>query len=674
MDEIYGSYHYGILALTIGISLFGSYIALDISQHLVKTRTGTKGVWMLIGSLVMALTVWAFHYISLAALRMPAPIHYSWPLTFFSIVPMMVASWTVFYSVTRDRLRWIILSTVVIGAGVSSMVLLGLKAVHIEGVHVEFDYELLFFTFIYSMLASWLVLYIYKRVQLKFHIQYKVLYSLVLVILSIGIHYLGVKSLSFYDIQGVTEDIKRAPGNETLLIITVVVVLMIMLTIVVLFGRVESRSSLQMAYYDHLTSLPNRRYFIKVNEEEVERAKKQQECLACVLIDVDHFKWVNDTFGYEAGDEFLRQVAKRIQNYLQPHQRLARLDGNRFGVLTHSKLCAEELEGYLCGLQIQFQSIPFEYERFQFKSTISIGASVLSFEKRVEDNLIMQAEQALHYAKVHGRNNVQVYNQTLHDRARENLILSHLQHALEKDEFLLHYQPKMDVVYGVPYQAEVLLRWNNSELGSVSPAEFIPIAERNGLIVEITEWVIAKALQQLQEWKQLHIPLSNLAINISPVHFQYGHVYSMMKKLLMEYDVQPESIELEITETSVMKDIEEAVRTLEMLRDLGVRIALDDFGTGLSSLNYLQRLPIDTLKIDRSFIQEIEQDRKKQSIVKSIIQLAKDLGFSVTAEGVETEKQVELLVELGCDNLQGFYYYKPMCSESVERQLIVATA
>lgn len=667
MVEMQGSWDTGMVSLSILIAILGSYISLDISQHIPKAQRGMKRIWLSVGSITMGLSIWAMHFIGMAALQLEAGVYYDWLETFLSIIPAFVAAFIAFFILNKGIVnkRKVISAGFFMAMAIVLMHFSGMQAMVIPGVAMEYNKFYVTVSVVLALLVSIIALFLFKKVQTSKSIFIKVGSAVLMGVAISSMHYVGMEATHFYK----TTDYIFFPsqvGNEEFLILSVSIIITVVLMAVIVMGRMENRHALEMAHYDLLTKLPNRRYFVEQYEYVLNRSRKHGHKLSCILFDVDHFKRINDTFGYEVGDRFLQQMAHHMKEFKNKNVLMARLDGNRFGLLIQKETSLENLNHMLNDMQVKFDQINFSHGQFEFRPTLSIGASIKVMGSETYDDLFIQAEQALHYAKSHGRNNFQLYNSELHSQKRENLILHELEQAISRGELTLYFQPKITVKNHQAEEAEVLIRWDSEKLGRVSPGEFIPIAEKNGLIVEISEYVLRSAFKQLKVWEDTSFPIHCLAVNISPVHFQYGNIYSMLVNLIEEYQIDPSRVELEITETSVMKNIDQAVQTLESLRDLGFRIALDDFGTGLSSLNYLQKLPIDTLKIDRTFVNDLDQDSTKQAIVDTVIRLANHLGATVTVEGVETVQQATVLEQLRCDHLQGYLFYKPMPCHQLE--------
>lgn len=673
MQELLGNYDGDIVFLSIIVAIIGSYLALDSFQHITRSRREMKQIWIGVGATTMGLSIWSMHFIGMTAYNVGMPIHFNWWLTFLSILPAIGASYIAFYvhdkeSVGRVRIA---VSGIFMGAGISSMHYVGMKAMFIPRVNMEYDRFYVYLSVVVAIVISLIALWLFKLVQLKQSITVKGLSAIVMGSGIAAMHYIGMEAVRFSMEEGVIPS-GEFNGDKVFLILAVSLIMSLVLSAVILLSRVENRSTMHLAYYDFLTGLPNRLHFLMKYEEFLKKARNKQHKIACILFDVDHFKWVNDSFGYKAGDRVLHQMAEAITAFDQPNITIARLDGNRFGLLIRKDISYSELRSVLEKIQEKVKQMTFSYEQFQFKTTLSVGASMKIFDPACEDDLFSEAEQALHFAKEIGRNTVQIYDPSIHSNERGRFLLSELRQAAERKEFSLVYQPKVTTSTLEVTKIEALIRWHHPRLGFISPGEFIPLAEKNGLIVTITDWVMRTAFEQLKRWEEKHIPIDQISINVSANHFQYGNVAKMVSELIGEYEIDPNKVELEITETSVMRNIEEAVNTLEQLRALGVRIALDDFGTGLSSLNYLQRLPIDTLKIDKSFIDDLVQDSKQQAIVSTIIHLAKQLGMEVTVEGVEESDQADLLLSYSCDYIQGYYYFKPMLAEGIEETCLAS--
>ncbi len=415
-----------------------------------------------------------------------------------------------------------------------------------------------------------------------------------------------------------------------------------------------------LAFYDSLTELPNRAMFVDCLEREVDRVKRNKEKLAVMFIDLDRFKNVNDTLGHGVGDSLLKEVARRLRLCIRKHDIAARLGGDEFTILitkTHFPKNAVSVSRRI----IEALKPAIEIGDHKVYITPSIGIAVYPENGANVSNLLKNADTAMYCAKEQGRNNYKFCTSDMNEKVSRLMKLeTGLCEALEREEFVLHYQPKIDIKTGDILGVEALLRWYHQEKGMIPPEEFIPIAEETGIILEISEWVIQTACKQNKAWQKDGYKPITVAVNISTRHFHSHGLKSLVIETLKLEGLDNKWLELEVTETSVIDTALNAVETLNSLSKLGVRISLDDFGARYSSLSYLKKLPIDTLKIDCSFVSDITTNKDNSAIAKAVIAMAHDMGIKVVAEGIETQQQRLLLSELGCDFAQGYLISRPM--------------
>jgi diguanylate cyclase (GGDEF)-like protein/PAS domain S-box-containing protein len=422
----------------------------------------------------------------------------------------------------------------------------------------------------------------------------------------------------------------------------------------------------QMVFYDSLTSLPNRALFNDRLRQLLKDASWHGQMAGVMLLDLDRFKVINDTLGHPAGDELLRETAGRLKNCVRSYDTTARLGGDEFAILLSDIRTGDDL-GRIANKILEAFDEPFILEGKEVFISSSVGISVYPDDSSDADDLIKQADSAMYFAKRSGRNNFRFYSRDLTASSSESLMLeSELRRAVERKELELYYQPKIWLTDGALIGSEALLRWNNPQRGLVSPDQFISIAEDSGLIVGIGEWVLHEACRTARNWNGANKPLHKVAINLSARQFQSNDLLKTVTDALEETGCYPEWIELEITESLLLDEHNGVLETLEAFRSMGITIAIDDFGTGYSALSYLACYPIDTLKIDRSFIHTVTTDNFRAELVKAIISVAKSLGQHVVAEGVETEEQVAFLRAHGCQIAQGYLYSKPVAKSTFE--------
>jgi diguanylate cyclase (GGDEF)-like protein len=416
----------------------------------------------------------------------------------------------------------------------------------------------------------------------------------------------------------------------------------------------------RLAYYDTVTNLPNRTLFEDRLAQAVAIAKAEDQTLGVLFISFDQFKKVNDTLGHDSGDHVLSEFAKRLKSCLAESDTVARFGSDEFAVLQTRIQDAGEIVETIGALS-QVLKFAFEVEGQELFATASVGVSLFPLDGEDTQNLLKNAGAALYKAKRLGGGNYQFYTADMHSLAVRRLALeTNLRRAIQNEEFLIHYQPRVGVDSLTVTGVEALVRWQHPQLGLISPGEFIPLAEDTGLIVPIGEWVLRNACLQSMRWQQEGIAPIQMAVNICGRQFQDQDLSATVIKILDETRLDPQLLELELTESSIMQNPDLAAGVLQTLKGMGVKISVDDFGTGYSSLASLKRLPIDALKIDRSFVRDATTDPDDAALVMAIITLAHNLRLKVIAEGVETEEQLRFLHLLRCDEIQGFLFSKPL--------------
>jgi diguanylate cyclase (GGDEF)-like protein len=425
-----------------------------------------------------------------------------------------------------------------------------------------------------------------------------------------------------------------------------------------------------LAYHDGLTGLPNRSLFSKLLSQSISEAHRYHKQLAVSFLDLDRFKQINDTLGHEAGDQLLQEVANRLRGCVRDSDTVARLGGDEFVVLLpelgdgmYAATVAQKILAVIAK--------PFVLIGREFRVTASIGISAYPQDGLDEQTLTKNADIAMYQAKAEGKNNFQFYSEKLNANSLARLTLeSGLRHALERNEFRLHYQAKRDILSRRVTGMEALLRWEHPDLGVVAPMQFIPVAEETGLIVPIGKWVLRTACMQNVAWQRQGLPVLSIAVNLTARQFRDDQLLVDVSAILAETGMDAKLLELEIAESLLTHDVENTLRILTAVKALGIRIAIDDFGTGYSSLATLQRFPLDTIKIDRSFVRDIAGGADDTGLADAIIAMGKSLSMTVVAQGVETKAQADFLRIHACDELQGFYFNKPMAAKEFTQLLL----
>jgi diguanylate cyclase len=419
----------------------------------------------------------------------------------------------------------------------------------------------------------------------------------------------------------------------------------------------------RQATHDSLTGIANRVLFV----EHLNLAVHERQPFAVCVFDLDRFKIINDSLGHGAGDALLKHVSERLQSIVRSSDIVARAGGDEFLLLLRNVGSTEEVEALIVRWMAAL-SRPYQITGLELHVSPSIGIARYPMDGMDADELLARADEAMYFAKRSGRKTFRFFDSSIMGFSRERLeIEAELRGALAQGQLALHYQPKIDIATGEMRSVEALIRWHHPRRGFILPGEFIPIAEESGLIIEIGDWVIREACRQAREWQQRKLPFLRVAVNVSPLQFCQANFVKKVNAALKEHSLDATYLEIELTEATLMSNAETSVALLEQLSELGVVVAIDDFGTGYSSMSYLQRFPIDKLKIDRSFISDVASNAGDASIVRAIISLAHGLRLKVIAEGVESEEQLGILKRMGCDQYQGFYRSAAVPAAEIEK-------
>lgn len=650
-------YNYYIVALSIVIAILASYSALSIAAKISRTKGVTRIFWTLSGSFVMGIGVWSMHFVGMMALHLHMSVKYDVWLTLLSLAVSVVSSFIAFYITIPKYIKRhrIILGGFFMGGGVVAMHYIGMEAM-IMHAKITYDRNLWILSAAIALLASYGALLLFLRFRNQNRASWLKWLSAALMGSAIcGMHYTGMKAAQF---TGHTEGIiHESSGINFVLLYSVTVAVFVILLIswgTMLFDRYVLE---KMAYQDSTTSLPNRNEMNRFFDTHT-----SNENIGVLFLDLDQFKAVNDTLGHHIGDILIQEVSVRLGQLAHQDQQAFRIGGDEFLFIIRE--CTQEHAEQLAKQILHHIKKVFSINENELYVTASIGISMGSVQNNDRSKLLRTADTAMYKAKSLGKNRYCVYNEEMGvQEIRKMELEKDLLWALKQNQFYLVYQPKWNAVKNCLVGFEALIRWNHPRLGVVSPGEFIPIAEETGLIVPLTKWTLEEACRQGEIWQRQDMA-HPVSVNLSVRLFQTGGLTELVDSVLNKTELSPHLLELEITETMVLYDIDDIIRQIHSIRDLGVKVSMDDFGTGYSSIALLDRLPLNALKLDRLFTNDLDTPRKR-AILSAIILMADQLHLEVIAEGVENKEHFESLLGLGCQVMQGYYYGKPMEAKDI---------
>jgi diguanylate cyclase (GGDEF)-like protein len=671
-----GSYNALLVVCSFLVAMLASYTALDMAGRISTTTGLAARYWLAGGATAMGFGMWSMHFIGMLAFSLPIPLGYDFAITLLSLCIAILSSAFALWLVSRDTMPKIrlLLGALLMGGGISAMHYTGMAAMQMS--HMHYDPILLGLSIAIAVGASGTALWM--AFQLKLNDDnirtYRALAALIMGIAIGGMHYTGMAAAQFGADAHSGGVVSGVDGGwlALLVIIVTLAILGIALIISVLDLRLESRTSVlarslakaneeltYLSMHDNLTKLPNRALLEDRLNHSIQIAYREGTKFALMFMDLDGFKAVNDAWGHHAGDQLLIEVANRIRTTIRAKDTIARLGGDEFVLL--ADVSAPEDAATLADKLLAALRKPFVIEEHELRISSSIGIAMYPNNGTNQHDLLTNADAAMYHAKALGRNAYCYFESSMNAHVHEQMeLIQDLRMALERKELVLFYQPKNEVPNGEAIGAEALIRWMHPTRGLISPDQFIPLAEKTGLIIPIGEWVLDEACRQMREWHDLGYSEWTMAVNLSSLQFGHAELINIVSDTLTRHQLEPKYLTLEITESTAMHDADASTVILQQLHDMGVRIAIDDFGTGYSSLLYLKRLPASELKIDRGFISNLAHGSEDRAIVSAIIALGKTLDLKIVAEGVETTIQREFLSRLGCDSLQGYLFGKPM--------------
>ncbi|RIX50114.1 bifunctional diguanylate cyclase/phosphodiesterase [Paenibacillus nanensis] len=654
-----GSYNYYIVALSVIIAILASYSALSITAKISGTQGKGRFFWLLAGAFVMGSGVWSMHFVGMLAFHLHAAVKYDIGLTLLSMAASIISSFIAFYITMPTNVNWykIAVGGFMMGTGIVTMHYVGMEAM-VMPVDLTYDKLMWAISAIIAFAASYAALFLFLRFRNRTSSHgLKWASSIVMGAAICGMHYTGMKAAKFHAHEGAA--MEHASSVDLFLLYGVTVTIFIILFVswgAMFFDRHVLE---RLAYQDAITGLPNRNEMNRFFDKQT-----GHESIGVIFLDLDQFKAINDTLGHHIGDLLVEEVGNRLRHFVSAGQQAFRIGGDEFLFIIRD--CTLERAERLAEQILQSIKKVYRIEGNELYVTGSIGISIGSVQESNRSVLLKTADTAMYKAKGLGKNQYCVYTEEMgvHE-VRKMELEKDLQRALDQDQFFIVYQPKWNVKTNRLVGLEALIRWQHPRLGLVSPGEFIPIAEETGLIIPMTRWTLEEACRRCKAWQAVGFA-QPVSVNLSVRLFQTDLLTELISSTLEKTQLEPRFLELEITESMVFYDINDIIRQLEAIRKLGVRVSMDDFGTGYSSIGLLDRLPLDALKLDRLFIDDLDTPSKR-AIIHAIILMAETLQLDVIAEGVEKQEHIEFLTQLGCHVMQGYFYGKPMEDEIIER-------
>ncbi|MFP5227989.1 MAG: putative bifunctional diguanylate cyclase/phosphodiesterase [Acidobacteriota bacterium] len=686
-----GSYDAGLVALSLLIAVMASYTALDMAGRVVAAKGKATSWWLAGGSVAMGVGIWSMHFIGMLAFRLPIPMGYDPTITLISLLIAIGSSLFALWIVCRSRLTWpqLLTGAVVMGAGVCAMHYTGMAAMRMMP-PIHYDHALFALSVLIAVVASGAALWLafHLRTGKKHVHRLRGAAAVVMGLAIAGMHYTGMAAARFAPTSQCTMAESGVSNEWLALLITVFAgaVLSIALTISVLDLRMEERTAMLasglahaeqelhfLTLHDGLTRLPNRNLLADRLEQEIQIARREQNCLTLLSMDVDGFRQINDAFGHTVGDQLLVGIARRIRDAIRMRDTVARLSGDEFVVLAAGCGAADAVR--LAEKLLAVVREPLQIEGRELRATVSIGIALYDGHEPLPGDVLRNAEAAMDHARELGHNGYVFFESSMSDDAQQQLqLVQDLQLSVERRELVLYYQPKYSTADKRLIGAEALLRWQHPVRGLVPPGDFIPLAEKTGFIFQIGHWVLNEACRQMRVWRDGGHTDWTLSVNLSALQFNHPGLIEMVRMALERYGLEAHYLTLEITESTAMHDADTSLAILRKLHDMGVGISIDDFGTGYSSLLYLKRLPANELKIDRGFVRDLTHDTEDAAIIAAIVALGRTLNLKIVAEGVETPEQQDYLTRLGCNILQGYLLGRPVPAEEFVKNFAGADA
>ena len=673
------TYSFPLVVAAFLIATLASYTTLDLAGRIATVgKISHRRWWLAGGALSMGLGIWSMHFVGMLSFSLPIPLGYDIAITLLSLLIAIVISYFALNLITQGSLSplRLVVSGTVMGLGIAGMHYTGMGAMKMQP-GIQYDPLIFSLSLLVAIAAATAALWIAVKLRndkIRHLFLWRAGAAVIMGCAIVGMHYTGMAAANFppgsvclaaTDISTNWLAITTAVATFSILSITLVLSVLDTRMQLKTTAYVESLQNVNeklqyQAMHDALTGLANRSLLFNRIQLAIDSADRKHTKFALYFIDLDGFKSINDTLGHSAGDSVLKDLATRLKGAVRKEDVVARLGGDEFVVMVEG-IPDAGMAGHIAEKIFECFKQGFIPELGDLRISPSMGIALFPEDGMTVDDLMRHADAAMYQVKTNGRNNYLFFESSMNEALKRTIeIQRSLPSAMEQGEFFVQYQPKFDCASDQLLGAEALLRWNHPRLGLISPAEFIPIAERSGQIIALGRWVINEVCRQIREWRDEGVPLIKIAINLSQIQLRSAGIVEDILDITARHGVTPDLLMFEITETVAMQDAEATLATIEKLQQAGFEMSIDDFGTGYSSLSYLQQFGVQQMKVDRSFINNLTSSEKGHSIVAAIIRLAHSLNMEVVAEGVETPAQLAMLKALDCDQIQGYLLGPPM--------------
>ncbi|MEG0385385.1 MAG: EAL domain-containing protein [Solibacillus sp.] len=653
-----GVYSVPLVLLSFVIAFWASYTALFINRRIQKNGFFHKNIWLAMASLAMGLGIWSMHFIGMSAFKLPIHMEYYIGLTMLSMIPSVMASYVAFYFANSKNKKLLPYSIagIFMGLGIALMHYLGMAAMKIDAYYV-YKPKVFIASILIAIAASFAALYIFSAVKIVTDkLIMKVVAALLMAIAVTSMHYTGMKAIQFYVVG--ESALNRINNSElhsmdiTWMSIFITVGVSSLFILAYLTNKLDKYVEHRIQNFDGLTQLPNQKQF--TNDQ-----KNIKTAHLVAIIHIHNLEKYIASYGYYFGDEIIRKVHELLGKLLPETTMVYRTEANRFAIVGTTLDQSDQVQNLLEGVcAVLMRPLVIDERNLTVEMVCAVSKST---EKKLIQEHFSNAIAVLQAPDTEYKHEVIEYNPEKHTFNFESQLSLDVTNAMENNDLFVVYQPKVDPTRNEVVGLEALIRWKHPVYGLVSPGVFIPVLEETNKISDVTDWIIEKVCEQIAEWDQQNIPFQQVSINIPGVYVTSPRLTKTLNESLLKYHVQTNQLELEITETSVIHDIKNAILAVKNFRSKGISVALDDFGTGLSSLSYLKEIPISTIKIDKSFVDDVPGSPKDAAILKSIVTLCYSLDLNVVIEGVETEQQMDFIQMMDKQPIvQGYFYSKPL--------------